>query len=48
MAREPVRILDAGDTFPSMNLDLVGGDSISLPGGLAGNWAAVLFYRGDF
>lgn len=40
--------LGIGDAFPSLRLDLVGGQSLSLPGGLVGKYKMVLFYRGHW
>jgi peroxiredoxin len=37
-----------GDTFPSLNISAVGGDSISLPGDLAGAFGVILIYRGSW
>jgi hypothetical protein len=41
-------MLVPGDRFPELQLSLAGGGSISLPGDLAGNWAYVAFYRGNW
>jgi peroxiredoxin len=38
--------LSNGDTFPSLTLDVVGGEPLSLPDDLAGSFGVVLFYRG--
>ncbi|HJM49721.1 MAG TPA: hypothetical protein QGF63_07710 [Alphaproteobacteria bacterium] len=40
--------LNTGDVFPELTLDLVGGGSLNLPGGLAGNYRVILFYRGHW
>lgn len=36
------------DQFPDIELDIVGGGSISLPSDAAGHWTYVLFYRGGW
>ena len=43
-----VNKLDAGQRFPSMTLSLVGGGSVTLPDGLDGAYALILFYRGHW
>ena len=40
--------LDAGDQFPDMTLNLVGGGSVTLPADLTSNYNVVLFYRGHW
>lgn len=40
--------LDLLDTFPSIELSLVGGERLSLPEGLETPYAIVLFYRGHW
>ncbi len=40
--------LNTGDIFPELSLDLVGGGSLELPGGLEGNYRVILFYRGHW
>ena len=40
--------LIGGDTFPSVQLDLVGGGSVSLPEDLETDYGVVLFYRGHW
>lgn len=40
--------LDLGDTFPSLSLSLVGGDTITLPDQIETPFAIVLFYRGHW
>ena len=40
--------LDAGDSFPEMTLNLVGGSTLNLPGDLKSNYSIVLFYRGHW
>jgi peroxiredoxin len=38
--------LGNGETFPSLQLPLVGGETLSLPDDLAGDFGVVLVYRG--
>lgn len=40
--------LQAGDTFPEVSLDLVSGDTVTLPGDLDMPYGVVLFYRGHW
>jgi hypothetical protein len=40
--------LDAGDVFPSMTLDLVGGGSINIPEDMDAKYRIILFYRGHW
>ena len=40
--------LGIGDTFPNMTLNLVGGTSLDLPGGLNAKYKVILFYRGHW
>jgi peroxiredoxin len=40
--------LDAGQTFPAMNLNLVGGGSVNLPADLDSPFSILLFYRGHW
>ncbi len=40
--------LNTGDTFPSLTLDLVGGGSLAVPGGLDAKYKVILFYRGHW
>ena len=40
--------LGIGDSFPSLQLDLVGGESLSLPDGLDAKYKMILFYRGHW
>jgi peroxiredoxin len=48
MPREQASILDAGDIFPAMELTTVDGKRLRVTADLAGKWAVVLFYRGDW
>ncbi len=45
MAQIEAQKLDAGSTFPTMTLNLVGGGSLSLP---TEQWTVFLIYRGDW
>jgi hypothetical protein len=40
--------LDAGSSFPSLQLQTVGGKQVSAPGDFGNNHAVVLFYRGHW
>ncbi len=48
MARIGSVYLDANDLFPELNLQLVSGDTLSLPEGTGKGYGAVLFYRGHW
>ena len=48
MPREQVPILDAGDIFPALEMDTVSGERLRATADLAGKWAVILFYRGDW
>jgi len=39
-------LLHPGDRFPTLNVPLAGGETLSLPDALAGGFGVVLFYRG--
>ena len=41
-------LLNVGDQFPSLTLELTDGDTLALPDGLAGGFGVVLFYRGSW
>jgi hypothetical protein len=41
-------MLDTGDLFPEMSLQVLGGGEARVPGEYAGHWAIVLFYRGHW
>src|SRR5487761_1355403 len=41
-------LLNPGDTFPALNVALPGGDTLALPGALAGGVGVILFYRGSW
>ena len=40
--------LNAGDSFPSLTLNLVGGGTLALPDRLDTSYSVVLFYRGHW
>jgi len=40
--------LGIGATFPTLTLDLVGGGTLELPGGLDAKYRVILFYRGHW
>jgi len=40
--------LDAGQSFPELTFDTVGGGTLNLPADLEGDFAIVLFYRGKW
>jgi hypothetical protein len=42
------KFLDAGDTFPQLEMNKVGGGKIVLPDDLLGDWGAILFYSGHW
>lgn len=46
--RRPSDLLNPGDKFPSITLPIIGGETINLPGDLAGSWAYIAFYRGHW
>jgi peroxiredoxin len=41
-------MLNAGDQFPRLTLNLVGGGTLDLPAGLGGKYSVILFYRGHW
>lgn len=43
-----MRRLDSGDMFPSITITAVGGGPVTLPDALAGHFAVVLFFRGEW
>ena len=43
MPQPDIKKLDTGDAFPSLDLNLVGGGSLSLP---SDKWTLLLIYRG--
>lgn len=46
MGRIGSTLLDANDVFPELNLQLVSGETLKLPGGTGEGYGLVLFYRG--
>ena len=48
MAQAQTPKLDAGDQFPAMTINLVGGDSLSLPTDLQAEATVLLIYRGKW
>ena len=40
--------LNAGDAFPDVTVNLVGGGTVVVPGGIDANYLVVLFYRGHW
>ena len=40
--------LDAGDMFPAMSLNLVGGGTVNVPADFDSPFSIVLFYRGHW
>ncbi|MEE2997391.1 MAG: hypothetical protein VX700_09630 [Pseudomonadota bacterium] len=40
--------LGIGDAFPELTLNIVGGNSLNLPGGLDTKYKVILFYRGHW
>ena len=41
-------LLKPGDRFPGVTMAMVDGDTMELPGALAGSFGVVLFYRGSW
>ena len=39
-------LLTPGDSFPRLTIETAGGQSLTIPDAFAGDFAAVLFYRG--
>ncbi len=46
MGRFDAKFLDANDVFPSLELKLISGETLSLPEGAGEGYGVVLFYRG--
>lgn len=40
--------LEAGDAFPQLTLNIVGGGQLVVPGDLEGRYNILLFYRGHW
>ncbi len=48
MPRAGTTILDSGDEFPKLEIQRVGGGTLTLPDELGGSFGVVLFYRGHW
>lgn len=48
MTQSGKKVLDGGDAFPNMSLNLTGGGTINLPEGIKGSWTIFLVYRGHW
>ena len=48
MSRIHLGILDTNDLFPSLELQLVSGESCVFPKGLGDDYSVILFYRGHW
>ena len=46
MARNANTFLDVNDPFPKIELQLVSGESLTLPEGTGKGYGVILFYRG--
>ncbi len=46
MAREGSAYLDDNDQFPKMDLQLLSGETLTLPEGTGDGYGVILFYRG--
>ncbi|MCP4681171.1 MAG: hypothetical protein GY864_02415 [Desulfobacterales bacterium] len=46
MSRLGSELLDANDLFPSLELKLISGETLSLPEGTGEGYGVALFYRG--
>ncbi len=46
MSRLDSKLLDANDLFPSMELQLISGETLGLPEGTGEGYGVILFYRG--
>jgi hypothetical protein len=40
--------LNNGERFPELGVDLVGGDTLDLPGDIDSGWGVILFFRGHW
>ena len=47
MTRAAATLLDTGDRLPDMTLELISGESLTIPGDLKEGYAVLLFYRFD-
>jgi peroxiredoxin len=48
MRRTVMPLLSPGSTFPALSVNLPGGTALALPDALAGDFGAVLFFRGSW
>lgn len=48
MTRSEQHRLDTGNSFPELHVSTTNGRSLVLPGEFVGQWAVLLFYRGDW
>jgi hypothetical protein len=48
MSRIGSALLDTNDMFPELNLQLVSGESLKIPEGIADGYGVLLFYRGHW
>ncbi len=48
MARASARILDAGDAFPSLEMETVKYGPLKLPEWFGGGWGVLLLFRGHW
>ncbi len=48
MAQSSKTMLDSGDTFPDLTLDLSDGSRLELPEEVKGSWTIFLVYRGHW
>ena len=48
MARAPAKLLDAGDLFPTLEVQTVKHGGLTLPEGFRGAWGVLLLYRGHW
>ena len=46
MARLDSTLLDTNDAFPEMELQLISGETLKIPGGLGEGYGVLLLYRG--
>lgn len=48
MARDEVKLLDAGDAFPDLQVKLIGGGTVAATEAAGRGWKTILFYRGNW
>ena len=46
MAKSDSRVLDTNDQFPELDLQLISGETLSLPADTGEGYSVILFYRG--